>query len=267
MVDLGSVRIDLATGESALVKGLDPDSFPRYDRTGRRFRMFAWHEHPASIKVTEPSGKVRYVAEDQTGGMVQNLWLAEDGGTIWAFWLWRPRSFEGEFTLYRANAETGEIVSMPLPAMEGEPDTGDDSLSAQDRNVVFLTEERSPDLAAPPYYHRTWRGDLRTGEWTGPIEGSFVVIDRGGTLLERRDDSWLSDDRDGSDSRITVIRDGKRETVDLGYGGWAHPVFGTGYVRVYDLPREEYVFRSLEGKPDIRVPRRPPPFEGTPEIR
>ena len=127
---------------------------------------------------------------------------------------------------------------------------------------MFLTEKHGD-----PTRYRTRRGDLAAGEWGEPIEGSFVVIDDRGTLLERLGHSRLAGTRYDDDHRIEVVRDGTWRAVDLGLGGRAEPVFNTGYVRLYDARREEFVFKSLERKPEIRVPARPPPFRGKPEIR
>jgi len=205
--------------------------------------------------VIEPDGTDREIGPSGFRGRY-DLCLFANGDATWAFflasrdWHWPP------YTLFRVNAETGEFAEMPMPENVPAPFDGDVHLSAQSPDVVLVAETGE--------VYRTHRADFSSRSWGRSIEGSFEVIDEQGTLLERRSDSWLAKTRDGYDTCITVIRNGVRDTVDLRLPGLAVPVFGTGYVRLYD--GRHVVFRSLEGRPDLQVPERPAAHEGPAEI-
>jgi hypothetical protein len=246
---LGLVRVDLTTGESTFLRGRGFDLPCRFDARGRRFRF-----RVSQIHMDDFAGSHRVL---RAGLFYQNLCLAVDDEATWAFFIERPDLWKGPCTLVRVNAETGVAATLPMPEDLTEfPSRDNEVLSAQNRDVAFLS-----------CGNRTWRGDFTSRSWGEPIDGSFRVIDSRGTLLEHRSASWLAGTRTDSDSRIFIIRDGVREEIDIGHGGWGHPVFDTGYVRLHDRGRDRYIFRSHEGKPDILVPRRPKDYEGKPELR
>jgi hypothetical protein len=99
---------------------------------------------------------------------------------------------------------------------------------------------------------------VEEGTWGEPIAGNFRVIDRRGTLLERRRDRWLSGDPGLPPTAVEIIRKGRRETLDLGLPGPIAPVSDSGWVVLKDSARGRVVFRSLDGRPDRWLPEEPP---------
>ncbi|MHC4577585.1 MAG: hypothetical protein ACYTFD_16960 [Planctomycetota bacterium] len=250
---LGGCRVDVDKREAALVGGLRVYSGARYDRQGRRFELCPGHVH-----CFERGRAPRMLARG--GGFVQNLALVVDGEATWLFWI--EHADDGSHAVFRMDIATEGTAHLPLPdGFVHRAEVGHETLSAQNGSVVYVVEtQRSPPR------HRTWRGDFATRSWADPIDGSFRVIDAHGTLLERRSHSWRAETRDSQDTRIEIIRAGRRETIDLGLNGWASPVFDTGYVRLWDRTRRQFVFRCLEGKPDFWVPQRPPAHRGEAEL-
>lgn len=243
---LGAYRIDLAKREAAFVKGLRVYGVGRFDRRGRHFETWG----PGQVICFDPDKGWSVLA---SGGFNQNLDVVVAQDVTWLYWIRDPAE-GGPFQVLRMDVDASRTDVLPLPpGLEHEVSVGDRTLSAQDGSVVYVVETLPGD---PPRY-RTWRGDFATGSWAEPIEGSFKVIDAQGTLVEQHEYG----------GRIEIIRAGRRETVDLGLRSRVEPVFGTGYVRLRDNRRRQYVFRSLEGRPDFWVPRRPPAYRGAPEVR
>jgi hypothetical protein len=248
---LGAVRVDLVKREAHLVEDLRVYGVGRFDRRGRHFET--WGQGCVQVICFDPDHGWSVLAR---GGFNQNLDLVVAQYVTWLFWIRDLGDPDegGPFQVFRMDVDAGRIDVLPLPpGLVHRVETGDKTLSAQDGSVVYVVER----LPGDPRRYRTWRGDFATQSWAEPIEGSFKVIDAQGTLLEQHADSH----------RIEIIRGSRRETVDLGLGGFVEPVFGTGYVRLKDIQRKQYVFRSLRGQPDFRVPRRPPPYRGEPGVR
>jgi hypothetical protein len=165
----------------------------------------------------------------------------------------RPGKSWGTCAVVRVNVDTGESTYLPFPP-PGEGGTWD-WLVAQNKDVVHLTGGVRGGQA------RTWRADFAKRQWDAPIEGNFVVVDAKGTLIERRESGIWARNPGLLPTQAEIIREGKRTTIDLGLPGRVRPIFGSRRVVLFDPASRRYVFRSVNGEPDLWLPT-PPPTQG-----
>ncbi|MHC4136949.1 MAG: hypothetical protein ACYTDU_13955 [Planctomycetota bacterium] len=249
------------------VIAVDLDTFrTRYEK-GRQFFHTRAYDHLGRVYVSryvknEAGFREQLVAHDAAGrervlhveaGEIWGPALAVEGQVVWVFYKRYPNvSPTGEVTgtsaLVRVNAGTGEKRELPLPAERRIWDW----LTVQNSRFAFLTGRQGT-------HHRTWRADFEKGTWDKPVEGDFQVIDAKGTLLERRGSAGGSAP---PPTTAAIIRNGRRETIDLELPGRIHMLFDTGRVVLFDRQTERYVIRSLAGEADRWLPETPPVQRG-----
>ncbi|MCU0726201.1 MAG: hypothetical protein MUE73_10485 [Planctomycetes bacterium] len=259
---LGSFAIDLPSLTATFRSGGEDRSGGPTDEEGNAYRG-----EPAGEDTSAGSPAGRLVRYDRSGqrtplgpgpeaGTLGNVSVAVDGGETFVFFQRRRWQGNGTDSVGRVRVATGEVLHLGMPTDVG-PDPESwvwDYLFPVDCAGVVLVGRRMSDERGK-WHFRTWRGEFGRLTWGPAIEGAFRPIDRQGTLLEIREDRWLAPPTGLSDFSAEVIRDGRREVVNLGFAGDADLLFDTGCVVLWDGESEEVVLRPLFGGAERRFGR------------